>query len=444
MGRKFTKEKEKELANLLRKYIKIAIKNNYNSGWVFQQVVKEHPTFTSPSSMRNASAILRAKGYDMPMMPCTKYKHQAKELLGDPSEADILRERIKMLEKVLKQYKSKDVKKATTTEIITELFESSLATLPKEIKMIPINRPVGKIFKPQVACLDLGDWHMGQVVDPNLTGGITEYSFDIFKHRLRLLRDSIIEIMELERSKIPIDTLYINGLGDFVTGEHIYLNQPYQIDRAAIDQVVEGSQFWVEEFFIPLLKVFKKVRMYAVAGNHGRVGQKGEYNYKTNWDYMFYKFVETMLTGQKRFEMFTSESSMMIYEYPEAPDYKHLIAHGDEVRSWMGIPFYGLERFTSRVISLYNIPINYVHIGHHHRKCDIDIAHGELMINGSAVGGSVYSVKDLQVATPAKQLFYGFSPSRGKTWQYDLVLSKIKILKADSNHVYTPYKCNDF
>lgn len=62
------------------------------------------------------------------------------------------------------------------------------------------------------------------------------------------------------------------------------------------------------------------------------------------------------------------------------------VIHGDEVRGWGGIPFYGLTRLDAGAVRLHNIIFDYLLLGHHHRAASIPIGAAEHLMSGDWVG----------------------------------------------------------
>lgn len=293
--------------------------------------------------------------------------------------------------------------------------------------------------KEEVVILELGDLHYGEKVMKKDTANLGEFNKEIFVIRLQRLFSGIMECLSIQRSQIPIQVMEINCLGDFVTGENIYLGQQRAIDTILIDQAVELSTLLAQYLVYPLIQYgdFKKIRFRCVWGNHGRIGKKEEFHMRSNFDYLLYILLKKMFEKQPEVEFYISESPFMLYEIPEVPEFTHLLLHGDEIRSWMSIPYYAIDRTFMRYVQLVNKPIHFMHIGHSHNKATIDVPYGEKIINGSFIGATDFSVKKMQLFSQPKQLLFGFNHKYGKTWSYDIRLEEIHKL-VPIKGVYTP------
>ena len=136
---------------------------------------------------------------------------------------------------------------------------------------------------------------------------------------------------------------------------------------------------------------------------------------------------------------------------------KILMTHGEQAKSWMGIPFYGLSRLESKykniidgtkkvtevldlldksgidqenteavVKFVYNYVRNFQYqiVGHFHAAASLETnGGGKIIVNSSFVGGDDYSINDLVSANEPSQKFFGMS-HEGMTWSYDINLDR--------------------
>ena len=319
-------------------------------------------------------------------------------------------------------------------EDIIESTKDAIKVLPEiPIPNIIVKKPKNK----EVAMLDISDVHMGANYKSEDTAGLSVYNGEVFKKECNTLIEKIYSIIDIQRKGgVSVDTLYINMLGDLIENEIIYPAQGFFIDRVVFDQIFELGDYFSHNVLAPLGKLFKNVIILTVQGNHARgSSDKKQGHRRTNFDDILVKFWEKEFSQNERYKFIISKSKFMIYEIFETKQ-KHLLAHGDEVRSFMNIPFYGMLRYYSRMISLSNMYIDFVHLGHHHTNINMDINYGHLLANGSWVGGSPLSVDKLQAANQPAQNFYGVNKDR-MTWYYNLYLREKETLLSD-NWVKTP------
>lgn len=361
-----------------------------------------------------------------------KVKYKDDKDIKDYEVKEELKKRISDLEREV-------VKRSAINTVIVDTVKETIHSLePIKIPAVMI-RSQG-MHKPETAMLELSDLHVGEKVLKEDVANVTEYNFDIFLERMDNLMQGIAECIDIQRSKIPIDTLDINVLGDMVSGTDIYLGQARNVDMFLIKQTFEGANAIVHKLLLPCSRLFNKVRVRAVWGNHGRGwGKPGQVHQKTNFDYITYVFMQETLKNQKNIQFYIAECPLMLYKVPEAPDWNHLLSHGSEVRSYMSLPYYGMERDHGKYVQLFGMNVNFLHLGHFHRACKIDVPYGERIVNGAFTGGSDLSVLRMKTASQPKQLFFGFNNARGITWRYDIQLAPMRKLVADKKGVFTPY-----
>ena len=339
---------------------------------------------------------------------------------------------IEAIKKENERLRSQLTREKHKTELILDTIKSSIARLPAP--KIPPSKISQKEYKydPECANLVLSDLHIGEKNTYRETAGLAEYNFDIFKKRWKKLISGVEKITSIHSRAYPITRLNILNLGDNITGETIYSNQPFYLDQDLMDQIFLGSQI-VAEGIAYLAQIFPEVVLVGVPGNHGFAGKHNAN--RTNFDYIFLKLLQIQLKNIQNIRIIVSESSVCLLKIENS---FILLAHGNEVRSYQKLPFYGLDRFVRRWTSLAGKRIDIVILGHHHRECQFDVAFGETMINGCFPGGSSLSVGKMQEAGIPKQKFFGIHPRQGKTWTYDIKLADMKDLIPDKNNIYTP------
>jgi hypothetical protein len=333
--------------------------------------------------------------------------------IEDKDTIDLLRRENSKLLKQIRQRRCKE------REII-DAVHSAIVTLP-EIKApkIIISK---KAKKPEIAFLDISDVHMGQKITSGESAGLSVYDADIFKQEVNTLRDGCIEIIDIQRrGGIQVDNLIINMLGDLVDGETIFRTQAFSIDRTVIYQFFELGDYLLNNLIVPLASYFKTVKIPMVLGNHARPGQKGDNPLTTNYDLILGLMWQRQLKNNPRVEFFVSESKFLLYKPFDDNGQAHLLCHGDEIRAHQSIPFYGMVKYYSKMISLLEIFVDYLHCAHHHTNISMDVNAGELLMNGSFSGGSNLSINAMQSCSRPFQRFFGANKDH-QTWSYKMYL----------------------
>lgn len=334
------------------------------------------------------------------------------------------------LAKLLEKEKLKDEK-------ILDAIHSAIVKLPSyTAKFLSYNPPKlarsKKSYSAEDMALIYSDSQIGEKSTLQDTSGLSEYNWDIFKNMRAKLEEKVLLMRDIHTHAYNIETLWILGAGDYLTGEAIFANQAHYIDQIVVDQVFFGAA----EIAIMIkhwAMTFPKVKIIMVSGQHGR-GPK-EYHWRSNWDYVFAKVLQLLLKDVKNCEVVVAESALCAFEIR---GHVFLLNHGTEIRSWMTVPFYGLERAALRWVNVTGLPVEYVVIGDKHRNCAFDIAYLEAIINGSWSPGTKYSVDKMQAAGKATQKLFGIHDEQGKTWEYPLRLSETPKLVKDEKGFYTP------
>ena len=297
--------------------------------------------------------------------------------------------------------------------------------------------PKGKGKSKKQAChigLEFSDLQLGMCVNTRDTTDLGGYNFEIFVQRLERLKKTIITVAEEQRLVRPIKNLIIFGLGDFVEGENIFPAQALFLDMNASDQFIRGAQE-IGKFIRDLACYFENVVMYGVWGNHGRLGRKGHNHPRSNLDYLLLRVLQLHTKDIKNVQIFVSEGPLMAVKIFNQV---HLLRHGDDTGSWMGIPFYGMERDTLKHSNLIRMPIDHAHVGHHHRRASWEVSVMSIHMNGSFCGPTPFGVNQMKMADRPCQNLFMVHPDHGLNWRIPIWLEKAKQLTENEYGIFTP------
>ncbi|MBU0847101.1 hypothetical protein KKH23_07905 [Patescibacteria group bacterium] len=335
-----------------------------------------------------------------------------KQVIQDVKEHSLKRELNTLVQKYKELSHSQDV-----GDRVIELVKDIAPRLP-EVKFA-WEKPSAKKTN-ETAILLLGDTHIGETVDKEEVMGLGEYNFDVFARRMKFLAQSIKSITVKKLTGYTIDKLVIMMMGDMITGQ---IHEDIMTGgESMVVQVLQGA-YVTAQFILEMQQLFPEVEVEGVLGNHGRLFQKKRYKRGyDNWDYIFYQFVSTFLAMNTQIKC----------NFPKGPfllrkiyDWGFLVLHGDDIRSWMGIPFYGIQRTMWKLGDLLQgqgIQVHFRLIGHFHNTGELDRTPGEIIINGSMIGGTEYSLKRFMDFGRPTQLFMGCHKDIGLTWRYPLRL----------------------
>lgn len=350
-----------------------------------------------------------------PAVPRTVERTMAGEVKRQQAEAE------RQFEKTV--YRQLLTEKAQTEQIVSAI-ERTITRLP--YAEIPVLDAPVMDGHPQTALLLFSDLHVGSVVTAAETGGMGAYNYPIFKKRLISLRDTVRSITLHHRQSHPIHNLVIAALGDNVEGETIFPSQRLGIDMDVLTQSFKAVED-IAEFLVGMLDSFDTIEFCGVVGNHGRIGRKGDTKSYVNWDHIIYralayKFEDTQWADRITFDI---PESFWIDKVIEGHSF--MLRHGDGIKSWNGIPWYGINRSVSRWIALANARnkrFEYMAMGHFHQKAEIEIPAGEVFVNGSFVGASEFSVEVMEQISAASQLLMMVHPKYGVAARYPILLDR--------------------
>lgn len=354
-----------------------------------------------------------------------KLVEEEKNQVYSPEKIDIIVTKDREIQRLktqleIVQRKYSNVNKASNLqESILELLYKTVSALPA-IKVPPVRS--FKIERTQeTALLLLSDLHTGEVVRKDETGGINSYNFDVMKTRLKYLSNSIIDISQNKLRGYKLPKLVIGALGDFVNG--IIWEELVESAENTPIEWSEGTALVVAQFILELAQVFPEIEFTGVVGNHGRMTKEIRYKRRyVNWDYVTYTLLSLLLRNQKNIK-FTLPHSFWTLQEIEGKNF--LFLHGDNINSWAGIPWYGIQRMVSRLEALLSskkTAVDYVCLGHFHNAGTLDTFNGEIILNGSVMGGNEYSIGKLFLSSDANQFFAGVHNEKGLSWRYHMNL----------------------
>jgi hypothetical protein len=337
---------------------------------------------------------------------------------------DPVRERITQAERKRREQEIAETLKdeAARTQVIEQLLaaQDRVSDWKPERFFTFKGRP--KYPKEQANML-FGDWHMGEKITLEESGGLAEYNSAIGRERISKCLESQAEIIDIQnRGGVRVDHCNVWFLGDIVTGEKIFRGQHAYIDAYTADQIV-ASKNLIAETLLNMLDIYKSINCYCVVGNHGRMGEKGEGPTWNNFDWLVYQWAEDKVATYPQIKWEIPRSWFLV---SEIMGWRFCAQHGDDIQMYKRIPYYGLERDTNDMAAmLWDIeehPPNYWLYAHFHQSEQAELTHGERIMNGALPGGSLFSAKKLKRVSRPSQTFFGLSKKRGITWRYNLYL----------------------
>jgi len=286
--------------------------------------------------------------------------------------------------------------------------------------------PLGSVFKPQKkanhtfpACMQISDGHYGAVQSPEEIENFNNFNPDICEKRQMYFAKEVVNWTELMRNGYNIEDLHIIVTGDLISG---IIHQELLVTDAmpAPVQAVNAGKLLARQIGI-VSPHFKTVTVhFIVADNHSRLTKKPQskeegYN---SFNYVVGKIAEayTQRINNLEFNIYP-----MLEKVICVGSRQYLIAHGHNVRGWMGIPWYGIERHMGRegmtrmeiVMNEQNrmreIGFHKYIFGHYHTPFD----HPHYSCSGSVSGTDAYDHKAGRHADPSQPAWL-VNPKKGE------------------------------
>lgn len=329
---------------------------------------------------------------------------------GTPvDEAEILRERVRELEKHVREYRQGDV----AVERVVRAIETNARTLTPT-RTPRLAKRTGGRAQEQVFVALLSDLHAGEMVDAGRTLGAGSFDWPTMIQRLQSYVRSILS--HREHFAAPVRTLYMPWLGDFSTGE-IHEELAVTNDRNGAEIVVQLGYDLAEHVVAPLADEFERVVIDCVPGNHGRLTKKPSPKRPTlSADWLCYRFCQAVTRPQRNVEWSIPSAGMTTRTIL---GWRCLLMHGDGIRSTMpGVPWGGVSRRTASLQEqalAVGRPFDYLFCGHFHTANSLDGVTAEVVMNGSVKGVDEFSLSAFGGGRGAKQRLVSMHPDRGIT-----------------------------
>lgn len=261
----------------------------------------------------------------------------------------------------------------------------------------------------------LSDLHLDEVVNPSEVNFVNAYNRDIAVLRLRKFFERLVKVAKHYIGGVKIDGLLLALLGDIVSGI-IHEELERTNDGAGI---LDTCVFWAEQLaagieYLLKSKIFARIHVPAVTGNHGRLRKRPQYKVRArdNFDWLIYQMLARHFRVEPR----------VTFDIPDGPETRtpvyttrFLWTHGDSFSGGNGIggiavPIMRGDAKKQKVAVAIDLPYDYMAIGHWHQRMQL----GTTLINGTTKGydeftmGNHFSFEEPQqsmfVVTPERKI----------------------------------------
>lgn len=189
-------------------------------------------------------------------------------------------------------------------------------------------RKSAKHGAPGVPMTIWSDWHVGERVFTEQTGGVNEFNHKIASQRIEKLVDTTVSLCKDFMVKPEYPGIVVCLGGDLISGSiHEEL-------RETNEGPVNQSLLWLQEKLISALGFladqFGKVFVPCVVGNHGRMKLKPHAKNKVfeNYEWNLYCQLERHFRGDKRIQFFIPGETDA---YFTVLGHRFLLTHGDSL-----------------------------------------------------------------------------------------------------------------
>ena len=272
-----------------------------------------------------------------------------------------------------------------------------------------------KRTSPEDLVLVISDVHWGRVTYRR--DGKLDFCVEKARKRIRRVKDVVLKLRDILKRSYDFNGLWLLFLGDIIDGELTFPNQQMHIETPELKQVLEAvNEFY--DFIVEMRKYFPKVSVRGVYGNHAGDKRKHEIN---RGDMYFYKILEDRFRGEKKIDVKFSE---FFYEIVEINHHKFLLFHGDGIRSYMGIPFYGVKRWGMNRLKTYGEDWKYLLLGHFHTLGYFNFSGFEVFMNGTLMTNDEHSLRWYGRDGDSRWWFLSVHKDRGVTFTYKIELKE--------------------
>ena len=336
----------------------------------------------------------------------------------DPTDARVLalEQQLHTQKEETKKYKAKANARMKTDALFSALADHA-SELITPFKPAPMKLPTRKTGATKESLvLHLSDGHCDQVVLPSRCGGMEEYNLQVAMARGERLVDSTLDWAINHLIDFEFEELIILAYGDHVNGE-IHGSVHHSEYLNTMKNTLAVGQLHAQ-MIRELAAYFPQVNVLYLSGNHGRRTTKKEMEGpQNNWDWMVSQMAAAYLRDVDNVSIQAPDSfDAMI----NIRGWNFHVQHGDDIRSFNSIPWYGIERATRRMQSLKAVQGEAVHynvFGHFHQCGTTPHTAGETIINGAWLGTTPYVYNSLKSYSEPTQLLHGVHKKHGMSWR---------------------------
>lgn len=252
---------------------------------------------------------------------------------------------------------------------------------------ITLSRKSGIDNSSHTLLLALSDWHIGEVVSKDETGGVNEYNYGIAKAGIESIISNILRWVENQRLGYTIDNVQILGMGDWISGDiHEELTATNEF-TAPVSAAKAGAL--LANAIATLAPHFKSVKVDLIGGNHDRLSKHTPNKHTTasGLGYMVGEIAKESLKSFANVQFTTHESPMPVIDVNGK---RIIFAHGHQIKSTGNSPYYGFARRAAALRTQYG-DYDHLFIGHFHSFSMLN--ESQVVVVPSLIGPNEFSLQ---------------------------------------------------
>jgi|GEM_PF-3824960 len=279
-----------------------------------------------------------------------------------------------------------------------------------------------------VAFLKCSDWHYGaDTARGEPLGVFPVYNPTISKQAINALFERTVSLVSHWDNYMDVVAFVVSLEGDLV--EHGFLRKGHR-GRVAFGpprQVIELAQILYANIQM-LASEYPVVKVTCVGGNHGRSDpQPGAGLPSENYDWLIGQILKMLFVNQPNVEVIVPDCWYVLHRIWETLVFSF---HGEDIRSWASVPWYGVARAVSAINAMLTqetkerlraldrqmtltvdeflrfllIP-DVVSLGHFHTPWEVKEMGVNVIENGALIGVTEYSAKrPMRIGMPSQKL----------------------------------------
>lgn len=290
---------------------------------------------------------------------------------------------------------------------------NTIATYCKErIKPKPIKKVKIVNNRPRVSAVaQWGDWHVGEKTSSQEIGGGLPFDYKTANLRMDKYIEGFTRWVKKEQNLYTVDEIVVQGLGDWVVGD-IHEEFADTSEFSPEEQSIKAGQLLALSLAGLRSNLELPLRFVGVpADNHGRTRKKPRYKKKWAWNrtLVVYELAKTLLKDAQGIKWEIPKDALV---FTKIQGHGFLCCHGDTIKSWMGIPYYGIARAAMKEnhtrTQQGKEPFKYFALGHFHTHFECP----GVIMNGALTGTNELDHNQFRSCKPSQNGFM-VSPNHG-------------------------------